>query len=86
MVDMLVLALTWVDLLCWIICFWWMHRISSRQDAVLDELHQVTKRIEQVARSEHELIRDVHPQVNQIKKRVETVVQAVVNDEEKTKH
>jgi hypothetical protein len=86
MVEMLVLALTWVGLFCWIVCFWWMHRISSRQNAVLEELHQVTRRIEQVARSEHELIQDVHPQVNQIKERVETVAQAVISDEEKTKH
>ena len=60
MVDMLVLALTWVDVVCWIVCFWWMHRISSRQNATLEELHQVTRRIEQVARSEHDLIQDVH--------------------------
>jgi hypothetical protein len=85
MVDMLVLALTWVGLFCWIICFWWMQRISSRQNAVLAELHQVTRQIEQVARSEHELIQDVHPQVSQIKERVETVVQAVVTDEEQTR-
>jgi hypothetical protein len=85
MVDMLVLALTWVGLLCWIVCFWWMHRISSRQNAVLEELHQVTKRIEQVARSEHDLIQDVHPQVNEIKERVETVAKAVINDEEQAK-
>ncbi|MFL6513492.1 MAG: hypothetical protein ACJ8M1_00540 [Chthoniobacterales bacterium] len=82
---MLVLALTWVDVVCWIVCFWWMHRISSRQNATLEELHQVTRRIEQVARSEHDLIQDVHPQVNEIKERVETVVKAVINEEEKSK-
>ena len=75
------LVLTWVGLGCWLVCFWWMHRISSRQDTFLRELHQIAKRIEQLSRAEHELIRDVHPQVNEIKDRVETVAQAVTTDE-----
>jgi hypothetical protein len=32
-------GLTWVGTGAWVICFWWMHRISARQDALLTELH-----------------------------------------------
>ena len=64
-------------MLCWIVCFWWMHRISSRQDALLEELHNMTKRIEKFSRVEHDLIREVHPQVNEIKEHVENVREAV---------
>jgi cell division protein FtsB len=59
--------LTVVSAACWIVCFWWMHRISSRQDALLVELHEQTNRIEELSKKEHDLIREVHPQVNEIK-------------------
>ena len=62
---------------CWAVCFWWMHRISSRQDAMLEELHEVTTRIEKLSRAEHDLIRDVHPQVSEIKEHVEDVREVV---------
>lgn len=74
---MFVLILTWVGIGCWIICFWWMHRISSRQNAVLKELHEMTERIERLSQAEHDLIRDVHPKVGEIKEHVETVKEAV---------
>jgi hypothetical protein len=74
---MIVLVLTWLGIGCWLICFWWMHRISSRQDAMLKQLHEVTKRIERISEAEHDLIRDVHPQVSEIKEHVETVKEAV---------
>ncbi|MDQ6764961.1 MAG: hypothetical protein M3Z22_02515, partial [Verrucomicrobiota bacterium] len=48
-------------LICWGVCFWWMHRLSARQEAMLTELHEVTSRIERFSREEHELIREVHP-------------------------
>jgi hypothetical protein len=54
-----------------------MHRISSRQDAMLKELHEMTMRIEKVSRAEHDLIRDVHPKVHEIKEHVKNVVEAV---------
>lgn len=44
---------------------------------MLKELHDVTKRIEKLSEAEHDLIRDVHPQVSEIKERVETVKEAV---------
>lgn len=77
---MVVFVLTWVGLACWCVCFWWMHRISSRQDTLLKELHEMTARIEQLSKAEHELIREVHPQVGEIKEHVEDVREAVSPD------
>ena len=54
-----------------------MHRISSRQDATLEELQEMTRRIEKLSRAEHDLISEVHPQVNAIKEHVENVREAV---------
>jgi len=84
MEDMIIFTLTWIGMACWIVCFWWMQRISSRQDALLKELHQMTARIEQFSKVEHDLIREVHPKVNVIKEQVEDVAQAVGTDERKT--
>lgn len=75
--EMIVLTLTWIGLACWIVCFWWMHRISSRQDTMLKELHDVARRIEDVSKKEHDLIQEVHPQVSEIKEKVESVAEAV---------
>jgi hypothetical protein len=80
MVEMTVLTLTWLGFGCWAVCFWWMHRISSRQDTMLKELHEMTGRIEQFSQAEHELIQEVHPQVSEIKERVENVAQAVTGE------
>ena len=77
---MIVPILTWLGIGCWGVCFWWMHRISSRQDAMLKELHEVTQRIERISKAEHDLIRDVHPKVREIKEHVETVKEAVSSD------
>ena len=75
---MILFVLTWVGLGCWCVCFWWMHRISSRQEAMLKELHAVTARIERLAQAEHDLIRrEVEPKVHQIKEHVESVMDAV---------
>jgi hypothetical protein len=74
---MTLFVLTWVGLGCWCVCFWWMHRISSRQDAMLKELHEMTQRIEQPSQAEHNLIKEVHPRVHEIKEQVETVKEAV---------
>ena len=71
------LTLTWIGLLCWGVCFWWMHRISARQDALLKELHDITTRIEGLSKAEHDMIRDVHPKVHEIKEHVENVAEAV---------
>jgi hypothetical protein len=75
--QMSALVLGWIGMACWLVCFWWMHRISSRQDAMLKELHEMTTRIEDLSRAEHDLIRDVHPQVGEIKEKVKDVADAV---------
>jgi hypothetical protein len=77
---MIVLVLTWTGIACWIVCFWWMHRISSRQEAMLKELHGMTTRIEQLSKTEHDLIREVHPKVSEIKEQVESVADKVTDD------
>jgi hypothetical protein len=66
--------LTCFDTLCWVICFWWMHRISTRQDAVLAELREQARRIERLSKSEHDMIKEVHPAVSEIKEGVNEVV------------
>ena len=76
----MMVVIAWLDLVFWGVCFWWMHRISSRQDSLLGELHRMTKRIEHLSKAEHELIREVHPQVHEIKDKVEHVQQVVSQD------
>ncbi len=44
---------------------------------MLEELHEMTTRIEKLSKVEHDLISDVHPQVSQIKEHVENVRDAV---------
>jgi hypothetical protein len=75
--DTVELVLSWIGTLCWIVCFWWMHRISCRQNATLEELHEMTARIEKLSRAEHDLMSDVHPQVSEIKEHVQNVKEAV---------
>ena len=75
------LILACVGMGCWGICFWWMHRLSSRQEAMLQELHEVTKRIEKLSRAEHDLLREVHPNVEKIKESVKDVAVAVSAEE-----
>jgi iron-sulfur cluster repair protein YtfE (RIC family) len=64
-----------VDIACWGVCFWWMHRISSRQNAVLKQLHEQGRRIERVSREEHEILREVHPKVEKIEKNLDQVAE-----------
>ena len=75
--DAMAFVLGCVGMLCWLVCFWWMHRISSRQDALLKELHAMTKRVEKLSQKEHDLISEVHPQLHEIKEDVENVREAV---------
>ena len=77
--EVMAFALGCVGTVCWAVCFWWMHHISSRQDAMLEELHEMTTRIEKLSQAEHDLIRDVHPQVSEIKEHVQNVEEVVSN-------
>ncbi|MEP6709984.1 MAG: hypothetical protein ABJB32_07610, partial [Verrucomicrobiota bacterium] len=83
--EMLALILTVVGTACWGVCFWWMHRLSTRQERMLQELHDVTKRIEKLSKVEHDLLREVHPVVGEIKESVQDVAEAVSPDGSPTK-
>jgi hypothetical protein len=71
------MLLAWIGTVCWAVCFWWMHRLSSRQEMMLKELHDVTKRIEKLSKAEHDLIQEVHPKVEEIKESVKNVSEKV---------
>jgi hypothetical protein len=73
--------ITLVDLGCWCICFWWMHRISTRQNAVLDQLREQGRRIEKVAKEEHAILTELHPNVEAIQKEVGEVSEKVARVE-----
>jgi hypothetical protein len=75
--DTIVFWLTWIGLACWGVCFWWMRRISSRQDALLAQLKAQGRRIEALSKAEHDLIKEVHPQVGEIKEGMQEVVESV---------
>jgi hypothetical protein len=55
--------LTWVGTGTWVVCFWWMHRISARQDALLMELKELAK-------TQQDILKEVHPDVGEIKEHV----------------
>ena len=57
----------------WAVCFWWMHRISQRQDSVLKELKQQAHSIEELSREEHEILKELHPTVQKIEEDVDKV-------------
>jgi hypothetical protein len=61
------------DVACWCLCFWWMHRISSRQDAVLDQLRKQAERIEKISKEQHAILAQVHPNVESLQKTVDEV-------------
>lgn len=66
---------------CWAGCFWWMHRISSRQNVVLEQLTSQAHRIEEISRQEHALLAQVHPNVEAIQKGVDEVSEKVARVE-----
>jgi hypothetical protein len=59
--------MTLAGTVCWGFCFWWMRRLSLKQNSLLDQLREQGKRIERLSQAEHVLIKEVHPQVNEIK-------------------
>jgi hypothetical protein len=67
---------------CWAICFVWMYRISEKQNRLLDRLTEQGKRIERFSKIEHDLIKEVHPQVGEIKDSMDAVVAAVKENTE----
>jgi uncharacterized protein YdeI (YjbR/CyaY-like superfamily) len=69
--------LTLVGMACWGFCFWWMGRISSNQNHLMDQLREQGKRIEKFSKIEHDLIKEVHPQVSEIREGMDEVIAAV---------
>lgn len=72
--------LTIVDTACWAICFWWMHRISKRQDALLRELREQGRRIVDVSNAEHDLVKERHSRVESIENNIGEATDAVKTD------
>jgi hypothetical protein len=62
---------------CWGFCFWWMRRLSNKQNALLDQLREQGRRIERLSKIEHDLIKEVHPQVGEIKEGMAEMMAAV---------
>ena len=77
-VQTVAMVLAWIGTACWVVCFWWMHKLSSRQEKMLHELSDVAKRIEKLSKAEHDLIREVHPKVEEIKESVKDMADAVL--------
>ena len=66
-----------VGTVCWGICFGWMGRISAKQNHLMDQLREQGRRIEKLSQVEHDLIKEVHPQVGEIKEGMNEVIAAV---------
>jgi hypothetical protein len=73
----LAFLMTVAGTICWGICFWWMNRLSKKQNALLAQLKEQGQRIEKLSRIEHDLIKEVHPQVGEIKNGMEKMIAAV---------
>jgi hypothetical protein len=71
--PILVNFVTLLDIGCWAVCFWWMHRISQRQNIVLEELQQQARSIEELSREEREILKELHPTVQKIDENVDKV-------------
>ena len=74
--------MTLAGTVCWGVCFWIMRRLSLKQNALLDQLRQQGKRIEQLSKIEHDLIKEVHPQVIEIKEGMEEIIAVVKENSE----
>jgi hypothetical protein len=93
--DQLTIAF-WMTVLgtgCWAVCFVWMYRISSSQNNVLEKQNRMLetltdqgKRIEKLSKIEHDLIKQVHPQVSDIKEGMEEMIAAVKENTESNHH
>jgi uncharacterized protein YdeI (YjbR/CyaY-like superfamily) len=72
--NLIAFWMTLVSTVCWAVCFVWMQRISAKQNDLLEKLGEQGKRIEKLSRVEHDLIKEVHPQVNEIKAGMEEMM------------
>jgi uncharacterized protein YdeI (YjbR/CyaY-like superfamily) len=74
--------MTLIGTVCWAVCFWWMYRISAKQNDLLEKLGEQGKRIEKLSKIEHDLIKEVRPQVNEIKEGMEEMMATAKEDRE----
>ena len=75
-----------INLLCWVVCFVWMYRISTRQDIVLKAITDQGRRIEKLSKVEHDLIREVHPVVGEIKDRMKEMAVVIQETSDNVKN
>ena len=59
-----------------------MHRISAKQNYLLEKLGEQGKRIEKLSKIEHDLIKEVHPRVNEIKEGMEEMIATTKENQE----
>jgi hypothetical protein len=52
--------------LCWPVCFWWMHRISVKQNTLLARLRKETEEVRKISEAEHELVQKIEPKVAEV--------------------
>jgi hypothetical protein len=67
---------------CWGVCFVWMYRISAKQNSLLERITEQGKRIERFSKIEHDLIKEVHPKVGEIKEGMDEMIAAVKENTE----
>jgi len=74
--------MTLAGTVCWGVCFWWMHQLSTKQNVLLNQLREQGRRIEKLSKMEHDLIKEVHPQVSEIKEGMEEMIAVVKENAE----
>jgi hypothetical protein len=82
--NLLAFWMTLAVTVCWVVCFWWMYRISAKQNYLLEKLGEQGKRIEKLSKIEHDLIKEVHPQVNEIKEGIDEIIATAKENQEDT--
>jgi hypothetical protein len=80
--DKITFWMTLAGMACWVGCFGWMYVISKKQNSLLAHLAEQGKRIERLSKIEHDLIKEVHPQVSEIKEGMEEMIAAVKENTE----
>jgi hypothetical protein len=59
-----------------------MRRLSIKQNSLLDQLREQGKRIEKLSRIEHDLIKELHPRVGEIKEGMKEMIAVVKENSE----
>jgi hypothetical protein len=72
--------MTVIGTISWGVCFWWMRRLSIKQNVLLAQLREQGRRIEKLSKIEHDLIKEVHPQVNEIKEGMDAMIAVVTEN------